>query len=108
MLVELMRPGGVELARRWLAALLVVDEGEREGVVAAVERQIVETYGIPRDYARGSGGSEEFLLVHPPVQREGYVEQVETTFGAGDSRKAGVTKVAKGGKPVKSAKGKRR
>ncbi len=50
MLVELLRPAGPELARRWVAALLLVPEGEREGVVSAVERSIVEEYG-----GRGEG-----------------------------------------------------
>lgn len=44
MLVELLRPAGPELARRWLAALLLVPEGERGAVVASVERRIVEEF----------------------------------------------------------------
>ncbi len=45
MLVELMRAMGPELGRRWLAALTLVPEDEREAVVEAVERQIVEEFG---------------------------------------------------------------
>jgi hypothetical protein len=74
MLVELLRPGGVELARRWVAALLLVPEGEREGVVAEVERRIVEVYD-----GRGatSGAADREIVVrYPAVQREGYVEEV--------------------------------
>lgn len=35
---------GPELARRWLAALALVPEGERAAVVEAVERQIAAEY----------------------------------------------------------------
>ena len=45
MLVELLRPAGPELARRWVAALMLVPEDQREGVVASVERSIVQEYG---------------------------------------------------------------
>lgn len=45
MIVELLRPAGPDLARRWLAALLLVDISEREAVVSSIERQIAETYG---------------------------------------------------------------
>lgn len=44
MLVELLRPSGPELARRWLAALMVVPEGERAAVVESVEARIVSMY----------------------------------------------------------------
>lgn len=88
MLVELLKPGGAELARRWLAALLIVDEADRPTMVAAVEAQIVEEYGIARDYdaptpagrRNAETSAEEIVVVHPPVQREGYVERVETTY----------------------------
>ena len=52
MLVELMRPMGPELARRWVAALTLVPEAERESVVESVERRIVEEYAR----APGDGG----------------------------------------------------
>ncbi len=42
---------GPELARRWVAALMLVPEADRESVVEAVERRIVE------EYAGGDGGS---------------------------------------------------
>jgi len=45
MLTELLRPLGPELGRRWLAALLIVPEEEREALVAAMEEQIVREYG---------------------------------------------------------------
>lgn len=44
MLVEVMKPMGPELARRWVAALTLVPESEREAVVEAVERQIASEY----------------------------------------------------------------
>lgn len=88
LLTELLRPAGVELARRWLAALLVVDEGEREAMVAAVEKRVVELYGIGRDYGGGSdsgvaSGVGEITVVHSPRQVGGFVERVEVTYGAG-------------------------
>lgn len=44
MLIELLRPAGPALARRWVAALLLVPDNERESVVSAVERRIVDEY----------------------------------------------------------------
>lgn len=52
MLIELLRPTGPELARRWVAALLLVPEDERADVVDSVEKRIVETYG-PGDPPEG-------------------------------------------------------
>ncbi len=46
-LVELLRIAGGEgaaLLRRWVAALLAAPQEERESIVAAVERRIIETY----------------------------------------------------------------
>jgi len=44
MLVELLRLGGIDLVRRWVAALLVVPREDREGVVASIERRIIDLY----------------------------------------------------------------
>lgn len=44
MLIELLRPAGPEIARRWLAALLIVPEEDREAVVQAIEARIIEVY----------------------------------------------------------------
>ncbi|MEM9372621.1 MAG: hypothetical protein AAGA55_03175 [Planctomycetota bacterium] len=44
MLIELLKPSGPELARRWLAALMLVPEDVREHVVDVVEAQIVADY----------------------------------------------------------------
>lgn len=89
MIVQALRPGTAELARRWLAALLVVPEAEREGVVSAVERRIVSTFGskgaAPSDDDRPA---REFRVVSPPRQREGYIEQIESTFVVRESKPA--------------------
>jgi hypothetical protein len=63
--------------------LLVVGESEREAIVAAIEKRVVETYGIARDYPDPNDAQlPEVTVVHPPIQREGYVEQIETTYGS--------------------------
>ncbi|MCC6230448.1 MAG: hypothetical protein IT432_14640 [Phycisphaerales bacterium] len=79
MLVELLRPATPELARRWLAALLLVPESERAGVVAAVERQIIATY---EHAPHGGSNAHEMDLVHPAVAHGDYVEQVVVTYAA--------------------------
>jgi hypothetical protein len=78
MLVELMRPAGIELSRRWLAALLLVPMDEREGVVASIESRIADVYAPASGIGPAAG--KGLNVVHPPVQREGYVEQVTTNF----------------------------
>lgn len=45
LLAELLRPGGADLARRWVAALLVVPPEEREALVGEVERRVGQAYG---------------------------------------------------------------
>lgn len=83
MLVELLRPAGPDLARRWLSALLIVPADERETVVAAVERKVCECYPHGASAGAGAhppGGGRGLTLVQPPEQREGYVEQVEVSF----------------------------
>jgi len=47
LLVDLMKPTGPELARRWLAALSLVPEDERQGVVESVETEILRQYDKP-------------------------------------------------------------
>ena len=96
MLIELLRPTGPELARRWLAALMLVPEREREEVVAAIEKKIVATYlpgdGLEREpRATKLAAWREVRVVTAPVQREGYVEHVERLFEvvvAGEKAKA--------------------
>lgn len=82
MLVELLRPGSIDLARRWVAALLLVPENEREGVVASVERRIVEVYDRPD--AAGEGEEREIVVRYPAVQRDGYVEEVVKRYEVKD------------------------
>ena len=55
MIVELLQPAGPDLARRWLAALMLVDRAERELVVESIERQIVAAY-VPTDIPRRVAG----------------------------------------------------
>jgi hypothetical protein len=82
-LIELMRPGGVDLARRWLAALLLVPPGEREEVVKAVEARIVAEYD--KACAAEGDGSREIVVRYPAVQREGYVEEVVKRYGVAEN-----------------------
>ncbi len=44
LLVELLRPATPELARRWLAALLLAPEQDRASIVAAVEQRMSDLY----------------------------------------------------------------
>lgn len=94
MLLELLRPaggGGPELARRWLAALMLVPMSERAEVVRAVEREISRTYGAQREAAASGASSQtggegtiegraSWAVHHPPVQKDGYVEEVVKTY----------------------------
>lgn len=73
MLIELLRPAGPELGRRWLAALLLAPAAEREAIVSAVEKRMLETYGR-------ASHTELIHLREAPVQREGHVEQLVRTF----------------------------
>jgi len=82
-LVELLKPGGADLARRWVAALFLAPEQERERIVEAVEARIVELYALDEPASQGaSTGAEEQTvdLVEPPVEKEGHVEQVIHTY----------------------------
>lgn len=72
LLVELLRPESVELSRRLAAALMLVPEQEREVLVGEIERRIVSEYA--------DEPLIEMHVVGPPVQRDGYVEQVHTTY----------------------------
>jgi len=44
MIVELMRPAGPDLVRRWVAALLAAPADQREAIVESVEQRIAELY----------------------------------------------------------------
>lgn len=84
MLVELLEPAGPDLARRWLAALLLVDREDRPELVAEMERRVVARYApvARRERRAAPDGEGEIHVVNPPVQREGYVEQVITTYAS--------------------------
>lgn len=87
MLVELLRPGGPELIRRWVSALLLAPDTEREAIVNEVERSLVELYAEPLFDADASSQESEPSMVHivsPAEQRDEYVEQVERSYSAGD------------------------
>lgn len=100
MLIELLRVGGVELGRRWLAALALVPPAERAAVVEAVERRIVQTYASGdtpvgrEDVSEALDSAEaasplapmDVQVVHAPVQRRGYVEQRYTTYEVAGGR----------------------
>ncbi len=86
MLVELLRPLGPELARRWLAALLAIPAHEREAAVAAIESRVAEAYEQRLAGSRKKSRKGRSIdVVSPPVQREGYTEQVVTTYDVGES-----------------------
>ncbi len=72
-IIELLREGTPDLARRWLAALLLVPPAERAGIVSAVEAQIV------REFAT-SAEDQTVRLVHPPVAGDGFIEQRIVTY----------------------------
>lgn len=84
MLVELLRPAGAELGRRWLACLMLAPEAEREAIVASIERRMAELYLDNGD----DDGERTLNVAHSPQQREGFVEQKVTTYAVktdGDS-----------------------
>lgn len=94
MLIELLRPCGAELARRWVAALLLVPVEEREAVVHSIEARIAALYTDPADdeqagvvprAASSNTPSSDPPLLHvagDPVQRDGYTEQEIRTYAA--------------------------
>ena len=44
MMLELCQPESMGMVRRWVAALMLAPEGERESIVQAVEKQIVDEF----------------------------------------------------------------
>lgn len=82
MLVELLQPAGPDQVRRLAAALLLVPRDERENVVRAIEKRIVETYADSQVGGLTALARGDATLTHvaPPVQGPGYVEQVETEY----------------------------
>lgn len=81
MLIELLRPAGPDMARRWLAALLLVPRDEREAIVRSVEQRICALYPLgPEELPAAFDETPEIHVLHPPTQHEGYTEQVEVTY----------------------------
>ncbi|UYV13170.1 MAG: hypothetical protein NCW75_02520 [Phycisphaera sp.] len=81
MLVELLRPAGAELGRRWLACLMLAPESEREAIVESIERRMAELYLEPK-------ADRAVDVVHPPEQHDGFVEQKITTYAVKDDGKS--------------------
>lgn len=78
MLIALLEPATPDLARRWVASLLMVPPEEREETVAAVEERIAQLYG---DEQAGAPSAPRFLhLREPAQQRDGYTEEVVRTY----------------------------
>ncbi len=44
MIVELMRAAGPDLVRRWVSALLLAPEDERDEIVRSIEERMAELY----------------------------------------------------------------
>jgi len=83
-LVELLRAsqgGGIDLARRWLAALMLVPDGDRESVVSAIESRIVQQYTAAPLSERGHETAPPVVHVRSQaVQRDGYVEETVRSY----------------------------
>lgn len=78
-----MRPAGPELARRWLAALLLVPSEQREALVAEVERRVVAAHGRTPIAAREAESAERIVHIRgTPSQRGSFMEEVETSYSA--------------------------
>lgn len=91
LLIDLLRPrGGIgaEHARRWIVALSMIPEEERESVVVEVERRVVEMYGNAcglksADNRDSASSLDDGLDVLSEVrEHEGFVEEVVRTYGA--------------------------
>ena len=44
LMLELCKPESMPLVRRWVAALMLAPEAERESIVLAVEKQMVKDF----------------------------------------------------------------
>lgn len=90
----MLRTGGTDLARRWVAALMLAPESDRPAIVAEVERRLVTIYAEPlvqhadaepADLSEDAEAESLAPVVHvvsPPFERAGYVEQVERAYSA--------------------------
>lgn len=83
-IIELLRPAAgssLDLARRWLAALLLVPEHERQALVEAVEARITQAYGGSGTLSAVDNDPRPVVFIKsPPSQRDGYVEHVERAY----------------------------
>jgi hypothetical protein len=68
---------------------MIVDEADREDLVAAIEKRVVETYGLETDAAAPTSepGPADVTLVGKPVQKAGFVERVDTTYAVAKGSK---------------------
>jgi len=82
----------MDLGRRWLAALMLVPQGERAALVAEMERRVTVTYApiVKAPPAkqrarplRALKQENEVRVIYPPSPSRGYTEQVEFTYEAG-------------------------
>ncbi|MEM9083806.1 MAG: hypothetical protein AAGB34_09430 [Planctomycetota bacterium] len=79
MMLELMKGGGPELGRRWLAALYRAPAEEREAIVDAIEARILSIY----DDERKDQAAETMLhIAEDAVHKEGFTEQVIRSYSA--------------------------
>lgn len=94
-LVELLRAsqgGGIDLARRWVAALMLVPEREREAVVSAIESRIVQQYAAaPRSERSDEPGPPVVHLRSQAVQRDGFVEETVRSYQPASGAPVGQT-----------------
>ncbi len=107
MLIELLRPAGTELGRRWLAALLLAPEDEREAIVDSVERRMIEAYrsGAGRSPADEEGGGLRAIRTPERTELRGLAAASGLGGDSGSTptkKKTGTKKAAK-----KASRGKR-
>lgn len=87
---------GPELSRRWLAVLLSIPASEREEAVRVIEASVAKAYSggqatsVTAARTRGKRGKGKHAgtsvdVVRPPVQRDGYTEQIVTTYEVRES-----------------------
>lgn len=69
---------------------MIVDEGDRESLVAAIEKRVVATYGLEKDSPASVQEPEpaDVTLVGKPVQKTGFVERVDTTYAVARGSKS--------------------
>jgi len=95
--VELLRPAGPDLARRLVAALLLAPADEREAIVSSIESKMVELYAPARAPVEAAALARvdqieteprTMNVIDPPVQRDGFVEQMIHTYEVKEDEQA--------------------